>query len=999
MRRLRVPLFIGLMLLFAAAAFAQTTATLTGTVSTGGSVVPGATVSVTSPALQGSRTTTTGPNGDYNFTGLPPGAYTVKIELAGMQTISKQTTLRLGETSRVDGDLRVSAVSEAITVTAAAPSVLETPQVTTNFDAKLIESLPVGRTIPDRVLLAPGVNNDGPNNQTVINGAQSFDNLYLVNGVVINENVRGQPQAAVIEDAIQETTLITAGVSAEYGRFTGGVVNTITKSGGNEFSGSFRDNLTNDSWTKRTAFRDPVSGAVQAPRAEVLNPVYEATLGGRILRDRLWFFVAGRQQKSDQSFQTVGLNLPYTTVTDQKRYEAKLTGQIGARHTLVGSYLKVKDIQSGTKFGNVVDLESLRSVENPIKLTSFHYNGVLTNSWLLEAQWSKKDFSIVGGGANARDLINGTLLRDIATGRRAWSPTFCGVCEPKQRNNKDWQLKSSYFLSTSNTGSHNIIGGYDEYHELRNENNYQSGSDFRLFGDFIQSGGKVYLHIFPTAANGAINSHFEWDPLLGLSQTSDFATKSIFLNDKWDFNNHWSFNAGARLDNSQGENQAHVKTVDSQRVSPRLAATLDLKGDGKHRISATYGRYVSKIDQGPADSTSTAGRYGTYQFEYRGPEINPIGTPASMLVPTDQVIKAAFDWFKSQGFTDNKALAYSIQIPGLTEKIGGKLKSPYMDEITAGYGIRIGNEGFLRADVIHREWKDFYVTRRDLTTGKTADTAKLDIGLIENSSSGLERKYDALQLQGNYRAAKRLDFGGNYTYSKLKGNVEGEEFNNGTVTQGAIGTSGSNVFQGPQYPEYTGFAQNNPVGYLAEDMRHRAQAWVNFDSPVPYGKLSLSLLERFHSGAGYGAFAIIDDRAFVTNPGYTRPPTAVGYFFGDREGFRLPNITSTNVTLQYSLPVGPVNFFVKGDVLNAFGEQKVEYADTSAGPVIERRVAVTGKGMVAFNPFTQTPSECPIGQALCTGLNFQKNVNFGKATNKDAYQLPRTYRVAVGVRF
>src|SRR6185295_2184546 len=184
--------------------------------------------------------------------------------------------------------LRMGGVSEAITVTAEAPSVLETTQVSTNLDAKLVEALPIGRTIAQRIQLAPGVNTAGPNNQTVINGAQSFDNLYLINGVVVNENVRGQPQNVFIEDAIQETTLLTGGVSAEYGRFTGGVVSTLTKSGGNEVTGSLRDNLRNDNWTDKTDFRDPVTGVGQADPVDKISNAYEETLGGRIIRDRLW---------------------------------------------------------------------------------------------------------------------------------------------------------------------------------------------------------------------------------------------------------------------------------------------------------------------------------------------------------------------------------------------------------------------------------------------------------------------------------------------------------------------------------------------------------------------------------------------------------------------------------------------------------------------------------------------------------------------------------------
>src|SRR5207253_8197626 len=85
-----------------------------------------------------------------------------------------------------------------------------------------------------------------------VSGAASFETLFMVNGVSVNENLRGQPIPLYIEDAVQETTIATAGISAQYGRFGGGVVNVITKSGGNSFSGSFRDTLNNDNWRSYT---------------------------------------------------------------------------------------------------------------------------------------------------------------------------------------------------------------------------------------------------------------------------------------------------------------------------------------------------------------------------------------------------------------------------------------------------------------------------------------------------------------------------------------------------------------------------------------------------------------------------------------------------------------------------------------------------------------------------------------------------------------------------
>ena len=131
----------------------------------------------------------------------------------------------------------------------------------------------------------------------------SFESAYIINGVNVNENIRGQATTPYIEDAIQETTVATAGVSAEFGRFTGGVVNVVTKSGGNIFSGIFRNSLNNDNWRSYVTGNDihpfrvgnvatgalidcETCGLNGAPSKVDLNvPQYRYTFGGPIIRD------------------------------------------------------------------------------------------------------------------------------------------------------------------------------------------------------------------------------------------------------------------------------------------------------------------------------------------------------------------------------------------------------------------------------------------------------------------------------------------------------------------------------------------------------------------------------------------------------------------------------------------------------------------------------------------------------------------------------------------
>src|SRR5262245_29604465 len=217
--------------------------------------VPGVTVTATSPALQGPRSTVTDAQGLFALAALPAGQYTLTFEISGFAKVERTIIVPLGLTIEHDVALQPSGVSETVTVVAATP--IASPVVGGNFRQEEVEALANSRTIQGIAQLAPATTMNSPNaNQVVINGAFAFDNVFMVNGVDVNDNLFAQPQNLFIEDAIEETQVLTSGISAEFGRFSGGVVNAITKSGSNRFGGSVRLNLTNPSWTTATPFEE-----------------------------------------------------------------------------------------------------------------------------------------------------------------------------------------------------------------------------------------------------------------------------------------------------------------------------------------------------------------------------------------------------------------------------------------------------------------------------------------------------------------------------------------------------------------------------------------------------------------------------------------------------------------------------------------------------------------------------------------------------------------------
>ena len=211
----------------------------------------------------------TSANGDYILSLLPSGAYTVIFELQPASTPRRaRSTVAPTQVVPLEVEMGPAALTETVQVVGRAADVLtETAQVATNFSSDLdLDAADRARHQRRRCMLAPSVHPTGPAGAYSIAGSLSFENLFLVNGVTVNENLRGQAYDLYIEDAIQETTVATAGISAEYGRFGGGVVNIVTKSGGNRFTGSFRDTLNNDKWRKLTPFEQTAANGARRQR-------------------------------------------------------------------------------------------------------------------------------------------------------------------------------------------------------------------------------------------------------------------------------------------------------------------------------------------------------------------------------------------------------------------------------------------------------------------------------------------------------------------------------------------------------------------------------------------------------------------------------------------------------------------------------------------------------------------------------------------------------------
>jgi hypothetical protein len=998
-------------LLIAPAALAQNpTGNLTGTVSgPDGAALPGVTVTATSPNLQGSRVGVTGPNGTYRIGPLPPGDYQVSYELDGFATLTREVKISAAVNTASDVSMQLATVAEEIVVTGQQAAISESGTGSATYTHDEVEALPIQRDLDSVVLLTPGAGNNEVTGGVSIAGAMSFENLWTLNGVVINENVRGQELPLFIEDAIQETTTQVSGISAEYGRFQGGVINAITKSGGNEFSGSFRVNLTNDDWQASTELSaDPVDD---------INQSYEATLGGYVWKDHLWFFGAGRDESLSENDSLPLQNIPVAQTEDETRYEAKLTGNIADSHTIVGSYLEINREQTNTWSFTAIDRGSLTDREDPQEISAINYTGILTPSFFVEAQYSEREYQIgKGSGANSRTLIDGTLMRTRQGAFRYYTPTFCGVCEQEERNNENWLAKGSWFLSSESIGTHDVVFGYDTFSDIRFSVNHQTGSDFTVWdSDFHIMNEEVFPIIYPcvfspdptdgctTTSNqnpgGRPAAWIGWWAVFNLDnvQPTDFETNSLYVNDRWQLNENWSFNLGARYDETSGTNGGGAEVLNDDKISPRLGVTWDVKGDGDFVAHANYGTYVAAPTNTIADSTSSGGAIGLFNSQYGGPALNTGCGTGGPCMSTREVLIEIFNWYLANGGTDdlnddisNLPNLISISIPGATSGIQGTLVSPNADEIAIGATKRLGNRGLVRADLVLREYGDFY---SNLTAGEVGTaTGDADFTRVGNfGDTVLEREYQGLHVQARYRFTDRLSGALNYALSELEGNVVGETGPSGPVTTSPF-----------TYPEYIEPSWAYPSGPLPGDSTHRFRGWVIYDLlDTEHHGLTLSVLQNYETGAPFELSGSINSGEFVPNPGYNTPPSTVTYFFSDRGEFRYDDIYSTDLSLNYSFLWNAfgrqVEVYLQPEVLNVFDHDNLVDFDERIRTAGQANAAGVCPGSSlpdmrceTFNPFTTTPVE---------GVHWAKRDTFGEPLEEIDYQDPREFRFAVGFRF
>lgn len=345
--------------MFATVTMAQTstTGTIEGVVADqNGAVVPNATVSLSGQNLIRAQTTNTDSNGMYRFLQVPPGRYTVAVAaISGFAAfsrdnvevnLSKSTTLNITMTTGVAGSVDVIATPDIDTVSNTTGS---------NVSTEEFSNFPTGRTVQSLYSIAPTVarsglrDASGRDRDPSVGGSSGPENNYILDGVTTTDPAFGGSGANLPFEFVQEVEIKTGAYGAEYGKSTGGIFNVITKSGSNAFHGDVFAYFTANSMvadTKATAI--PRTGAAPNGFSELDAGV---DIGGPIVKDKLWFFVAFNPQRRENHFLTQTFLADVENKISTPFYAGKLTWGINNNHTFTFSTFGDFTKEEGHLFG------------------------------------------------------------------------------------------------------------------------------------------------------------------------------------------------------------------------------------------------------------------------------------------------------------------------------------------------------------------------------------------------------------------------------------------------------------------------------------------------------------------------------------------------------------------------------------------------------------------------------------------------------------------------
>jgi hypothetical protein len=979
-KKFQVALLLLIGILVAASAFAQTSTTgsIEGTVKTGGTPLPGVTIEVRSPGLQGVRTQVTDAGGNFRFTLLPPGQYTVTASLQGFNRINQpNVAVEIGQTKKLDVTLN-AATSETITVTGAAPVVdVTSAQQGASISSQTLQSLPIARNFTAAAQVAPGTATQSGNGQgagqVTVYGSSGSENEYIVDGLNMTGVSHGLNVKSINMDFIAEENILTGGLPAEYGRLTGGAIVAVTKSGSNEFHGDVFGYDSAGGLRAKATFGNDVPTSFTTISNTSKQQDYGANLGGYIMKDRLWFFGAyDRVKQTDLSTRVnvpliaSGFSLPVggTIPTDISRnlYAGKLSFAITPSHLLNASILGDPSSSNGAQFAIAGPPSTFLGTEktggNDVNALYTGVFGTRVNVNAMIGQHKEKN-KLTGPGTSLSNLQDLTQTPALVTGGYIfWTDT------DYTRNNG--KLDISTFV-----GNHTLKFGGDVEKMKSLSNSFYGGGDW--VRKRVTSGGTVfYTHeafLNDQAPGFSFTDTSTWpasvaNPLVAQPKTEG---NGLYAQDSWKVMSNLTLNAGVRWEQQKvGDRFGAWKINLKDNWAPRLGLIWDPANNGRSKVYANFGRFYESI---PMD-INIRELGGEITIDVNNFDPNP-----QHLTPDPAAPKFGSRPFRLLG--------------GTVVPVDPNLKGQYLDEFLAGYdyelasNLAVGIKGTYRnlgrviEDMLVPGAGDYFVTNPGSGLGAEGGFLNPDLSGDVAPVPKATRKYKALELHAQKRFSNNYQFFTSYVWSRLTGNYDG-------TTQVSTGQLDPNINSAYDYADFE--INNSGGGLLAGDRTHQLKLYGSYTvgSGVAHG-LEIGLATHYYSGTPLTAMGYAN--SYRNHEYYLTPRGALG---------RGPADYEADVHLGFPINFAAGHLTVLGDVFNILNRQAANSLDLRYNLAQDPTCSgipdnlCNGDGGLLSLPGTITPAG-----KLANPRQTATNPSFLKAGN--SFTQPRAIRI--GARF
>lgn len=927
-----------------------------------GQPLSGATVTVSSPDSLVTRTGVTDAEGRVRLAGLDPATnYTVGVVAAGYDEYTASNVAVVSGRDLSLGYVLISGARAAddatnvgdVIVTGRSLAAVDVTSATvgTTLTLDTVESLPTGRSYQSYLQLVPGTKpGANPSSRSGVNYSDiggsigsSSDNVYYLDGVDVTDPTTGTFGANFNSEIIQEQSVIVGGVPAEYAGGSGLISRVITKSGGNEWHGSLNYYLQNDELVAED--EHTTSGGFST---------YDTafTLGGPILRDRLWIFGSYQKKFREDEVLDITNGDILRTVEQESEYAfAKATWQVTNDDRLSASWFSDPFETTGSASAGVLNNRDTRRVQG-----GDNYKIDYSRTWgdlLVNAYWFRHEGEVSNFAASSdiRDTLvfptaaNATLAQRSLGGSGSNIETF--------RNRDEFGANFEYFLDTS-FGTHTIKAGYNRTENVYAEdstvpgdvtyNSLALGSAGGTFQSVLVNGGWTARPSVgaPDAAriiqalegnatakasvdtdNDGVVTEDELNALVFSDTTGNpygnvnlyralrtvsgayevrSEGQSLYLQDTWTLG-QLTVGAGLRAEKWEhfASDGSQVATFDWE-IAPRLSVVYDLTGDGRSKVFGFIGRYYDPVRNNMSD--------------FAGALTGPV---------TEEQLNVNGEWvtFRVRGGASTPDALFAPTT-----------ETPYTDEYMLGYSTTFGSDIGLSASVTRRQTRSIL---EDFDLALYSDPNNTETNHPNNhdgehgyafpgspffiplSYFGYDAMPNSNYVIGTLPGGERNYTGFEVSLTKFRtDNWFGQVSYTHNAAEGNSNSDSNADYQGdwialdPRAP--------NVYGDQPGNIKHQFKAYGAYE--FDFG-LEVSGVFNWNSGALYTPAQLIGGRYFA-------PMDAPYEYWGVTDSYLSEGFVGSETTpsyytfdmrfaYDYDLPIGGVEFFL--DVFNVLNNQ------------------------------------------------------------------------------